>query len=238
MKICLLYSKEASPISVKRGFLRGVFSYVAHGDALFVEKELPLTQAEVLVISAGNLQREIVRPICQEAARMRARGVFIDSKISPDESFVASLAENGLSAFAPFAANFPKNALPVIEAAVSGGSLAEYFEEISSSFPHFAVSIRLSAIELGLPCEKGSDVSLSPQALRRLLSRFEPDVFFSPKLCFKYFMYEPSPESVHLVLFDDAETITQKLRLAKKHGASHAFLVWDEVSDIFDEIFF
>lgn len=221
-----------------RGFSRGTLSHIADGDTLRVKRTLPFDTADTLVISATRLNRNIVPHICAEADRMHAHGVFIDSEFSPDEEVVASFSERGFSVFAPFTERFPKNAIPVIEASVSGGSLEEYFDAIRSRFPRFAVSIRLSAIELPLPAEKGSDAPLSPQELRRLLSRFDPDVFFSPHLCFKYFIYEPSQTRANLVLFDDAETISHKLRLAKKHGASHAFLIWDDVCDIFDKIFF
>lgn len=238
MKICLLTSQNDRTLPQMRGFLRGMLSHIADGDTLRVRKNLPHDTADILVVSAMTSHPEIALPLCREASRMRARGVFLDSKNPPDAEFSASLANHGLTLFTPFSGSLPKDVIPVIEASVSGGSLAEYFEEISSRTPRFAVSVSPSSYEFSLPCESGSDLPLSPQSLSRLLLRFNPDVFFSPQLYFKYFMYEPSPGRVNLVLFDDAETISHKLRLAKKHGASHAFLVWEEVADIFDEIFF
>lgn len=238
MKICLLTSQNDRTLPQSRGFLRGMLSHIADGDTLRARKTLPYDTADILVVSAVNSRPEIARPLRREAARMRARGVFLDSSTPPDAEFSASLTEHGLAVFAPFSEILPKDVTPVIEASVSGGSLAEYFEKISSRVSRFAVSVSPSSYEFSLPYERGSDLPLSSQSLSRILSRFNPDVFFSPQLYFKYFMYEPSPDRVNLVLFDDAETISHKLRLAKKHGASHAFLLWDEVADIFDEIFF
>lgn len=230
MKICLLYSGKNVPTSKKRGFLCGLLSYVVRGDALYTTKALPFESADILAISADEISPSIAQAIYNEAVRRNAQGLFLDTA-SP---FLCD-AFGHLSVFAPQKNISVSRATPVIETTLTGGSLSEHIRNVSSQF---AVSIRRTVQEFSLPAENAFGNSLSFHDLRRLISLYSPDIFFSPELYRKYFMYETSSDKVNLVLYDDAETISHKLRLAKKHGASHAFLVWDEVSDIFDEIFF
>ncbi len=230
MKICLLYSEKAAPTVKRRGFLCGLLSYIARENALYTAKNLPFETADILAISADMVSFSVGSAIYEEARRRNAHGVFLDtSSPIPCDAF------GTLSVFVPQRKGLPSRVIPVIETSLTGGSLHEHIENTP---PHFAVSIRRTAQEFTLPAENAFGRALSEIELRRLLSGYSPDVFFSPELYRKYFMYEPERGSVRLVLFDDAETIAHKLRLAKKHGASHAFLVLDEISDIFDEIFF
>lgn len=230
MKICLLYSSKNAPILKRRGFLCGLLSYVVRENALYAERNLPFETADILALSADMVSAEVGKAVCEEARRHNAHGVFLDTAFPfPSDAF------GSLSVFAPQRKNLPGNIIPVMETSLTGGSLTEH---IGSAPSHFAVSVRRTAEEFTLPASNAFGSDLSTLELRRLITRDSPDIFFSPELYRKYFMYEPSPDKVNLVLFDDAETISNKLRLAKKHGASHAFLVWDEVSDIFDDIFF
>ena len=230
MKICLLYSGRDVPATKKRGFLCGLLSYVVRGDSLYTAKKLPFETADILAISADDISLTVAHAIYNEAKSRNAHGVFLDTfSHFPREAF------GTLAVFAP-SKNGPTNrTIPVIETALTGGSLTEH---IGNAPSQFAVSIRRTAQGFSLPAENAFGSTLSFSDLRSLISRYSPDVFFSPELYRKYFIYEDSQRKVNLVLFDDAETISHKLRLAKKHGASHAFLVWNEVSDIFDEIFF
>ncbi len=238
MKICLLYSKEDFPIPQRRGFLRGVFSYVARGDSLFAEKQVPLQQADVLVISAKNLSEAASAAICNEAKKSVCRAIFIDSENPLDADILNRLSEGGFEVFSPYSKKLPGGTIPVIETEISGGSLSEYLESARVAFPRFSVSVRRSAFEIALPADGKTQRELSQKALRLLISSFEPDIFFSPQLMCKYFLINRDRDSVRLILFDDAETVSGKLRLAKKHGASHAFLVYREIADIFDDISF
>ncbi len=228
MKICLLYSKEDFSIPQKCGFLRGVF----------LERNLPFGQADVLVISERIATAEASPAICDEAKKMGSRGIFIDSEKAPEKELILSLSKIGLDVFMPFSKALCNGAIPVIETVVSGGSLTEYLDSAGATFPRFAVSVRRAAYELALPMGGQNTNELTQRELRSLISLHEPDIFFSPQLMCKYFLMNTEKEAVSLVLFDDAETISGKLRLAKKHGASHAFLVCNEISDIFDKIVF
>lgn len=211
-----------------RGFLRGVFA----------TKDLISNQADILVISEMDALAEAADAISHKTKQMSCHGIFIDSERPPEEEFVTFLLQSRFTVFMPFSKVFFGGVIPVIEAEVSGGSLSEYLESARSAFPHFSVSIRRSAYEIALPADEKPPRELSQKELRFLISSYEPDIFFSPQLMCKYFLINTEGDFVRLILFDDSETISGKLRLAKKHGVSHAFLVYREIADIFDNISF
>ena len=64
----------------------------------------------------------------------------------------------------------------------------------------------------------------------------QPAVFFSKDLFARYFTYTKNGES-HFILFDDADTLRQKLRLGRQLGVAAAFFQWPEVCDIADSLF-
>ena len=51
----------------------------------------------------------------------------------------------------------------------------------------------------------------------------------------KYFTYSAG-NSTHFVLFDDAETLRQKVKLAQNLGIQTAFLMFPEVVDLLPEL--
>ena len=68
------------------------------------------------------------------------------------------------------------------------------------------------------------------------MERAAPAVFFSPGLCARYFTYCRNCET-HFVLFDDAGTLAQKVKVGSSLGFSAAFFMWPEVRDIAGELF-
>ena len=69
-----------------------------------------------------------------------------------------------------------------------------------------------------------------------LLDRESPSVFFSQDLCARYFTYARDGET-HFVLFDDADTLSQKLRTGGNMGFAAAFLMYPEVQDLLPKLF-
>ena len=61
-------------------------------------------------------------------------------------------------------------------------------------------------------------------------------MFFSQELCARYFTYTRNRE-IHFVLFDDADTMTQKMNTAAGMGFSTAFLMYPEVRDLLPKLF-
>ena len=72
--------------------------------------------------------------------------------------------------------------------------------------------------------------------LQDLLDRESPSVFFSQDLCARYFTYARDGET-HFVLFDDADTLSQKLRTGGNMGFAAAFLMYPEVQDLLPKLF-
>ena len=63
-----------------------------------------------------------------------------------------------------------------------------------------------------------------------------PAVFFSRDLCARYFTCTRSGQA-QFILFDDAGTLRQKLRLGQQLGVAAAFFQWPEISNIAPELF-
>lgn len=63
------------------------------------------------------------------------------------------------------------------------------------------------------------------------MERESPAVFFSQELCARYFTYSRGGDT-HFVLFDDADTLNQKLKVGASLGFSAAFLMWPEIRDL------
>ena len=81
-----------------------------------------------------------------------------------------------------------------------------------------------------------NEKSLAQAALDALIREHQPAVFFSKDLFARYFTYTKNGES-HFILFDDADTLRQKLRLGRQLGVAAAFFQWPEVCDIADSLF-
>ena len=81
-----------------------------------------------------------------------------------------------------------------------------------------------------------NEKSLAQAALDALIREHQPAVFFSKDLFARYFTYAKNGES-HFILFDDADTLRQKLRLGRQLGVAAAFFQWPEACDIADSLF-
>ena len=97
-----------------------------------------------------------------------------------------------------------------------------------------------SACRRPLPDGTGQAVwpwmSSGGRELQDLLDRESPSVFFSQDLCARYFTYARDGET-HFVLFDDADTLSQKLRTGGNMGFAAAFLMYPEVQDLLPKLF-
>lgn len=123
--------------------------------------------------------------------------------------------------------------------AVSGGSFSQYLQEAAAQAGgagSLALDVQRLRMDFRLPARSGEGEPLTGEALAALMERESPSVFFSQDLCARYFTYSRDGEA-HFVLFDDADTLNQKLRLGAGMGFSAAFLMWPEVRDIAPRLF-
>ena len=237
MDIYMLYTPDEANVAKRRNFLSGTLSYIAQGSSLFSAKLPPSHTCDVMVISADEALPTVAPAIYDEARRRSCRRIFLDTAGFENENFhelCASLLRRGLAVFSPYTAPCPHGVIPVVDVAVTGGHLSELLEKASRTFPEFAVSVSPMFCTTPLPAKSASFRPLSRREVYSILNREESFAHFSPQMLCKYFLQNPDGDNVSLILFDDKETLSSKIRLAKKHGASHAFFVHSEISeDIF-----
>lgn len=126
----------------------------------------------------------------------------------------------------------------LIGTAVSGGSLRELLEDAVRLYgaKRITLDVQRLAMDFPLPCPSGEGRILTRRELATLRARSSAPVYFSRELCARYFTYCAGPEA-RLVLFDDARTLREKLRLARSLGIEDAFFMYPEIEDILEEIY-
>ncbi len=125
-------------------------------------------------------------------------------------------------------------AVPLIGTAISGGNFTQRLQEAAAArggAGRLALDVERLRMDFCLPARSGQGTPLTGSALQELMDRTAPSVFFSPDLCARYFTYSQDGQT-HFVLFDDADTLVQKLRTGTSMGFSAAFLMWPEVRDV------
>ena len=123
-------------------------------------------------------------------------------------------------------------------AAVSGGGFADHLRESARRFGSGKLALDMECLRMDfrLPALSGMGEPLTAQGLESLLAQESPAVFFSQELCARYFTYLREGES-HFVLFDDADTLRQKLRTGTALGYTAAFFVWPEIRSLAAALF-
>ena len=130
-------------------------------------------------------------------------------------------------------------AVSLVCTALSGGSFVQYLQETAAARGGpgtLALDVQRLRMDFPLPARSGEGSPLSQQEFQALMDRESPAVFFSQDLCARYFTYTRDGET-HFVLFDDADTLQQKLRAGSAMGFSAAFLMYPEVRDLLPRLF-
>lgn len=223
----------------------GLLSYYARGNTLMCEKLSPEVTGDVLVISSDGADIHITPSIYDECRRRSCRSVFLDAN---EENLAcagtlgeisSSLSRRGISVFCPlaFSESCP-DATPVAECAVSGDELSEYLAYLLRTHRRLALSVSRRCAEFSMPILSSSGRELSERELRNLRDRYNALCFYSPQLVSNYFIYSSNPDSAGFVLYDDARTVSEKLRLARRLGVENVFIAYREIADIFEDILF
>lgn len=125
----------------------------------------------------------------------------------------------------------------IIGTAISGGSFSERLREAVQRWGggnRLALDVERLRMDFPLPCPAGMGTPLSQKELEALLEDASP--FFSQELCARYFSYSRNGQG-RFVLFDDPDTLRQKLRIGTALGIPAAFFTWPEVEDLAGELF-
>ena len=185
--------------------------------------------------------------IQRECGRRGYGGVVLDFEATPRPDLLAlagsldralSGTRRALYVPEPYA-RAAGSASVLICTAISGGSFEQYLRESAGRMGgpgRIALDAQRLRMDFRLPARTGTGDLLTQDQLRKLLEQESPSVFFSRDLCARYFTYLREDEA-HFVLFDDADTLRQKLRTASALGVPAAFFLWPEVADIASALF-
>ena len=189
----------------------------------------------------------LCQAVLRECGRRGYQGVLLDFESAPQKDRTAfiqqlegCLTAHRLPLYLPEHYTPPQaKAVPLICTALSGGNFKQRLREAADQWGgagRLALDVQRLRMDFRLPAPTGEGEPLSREHFETLFQRESPSVFFSPDLCARYFTYSQNGET-HFVLFDDAETLRQKLRIGSSMGFSAAFFMWPEVADIADALF-
>lgn len=175
----------------------------------------------------------------RECRRRSYAGVVLDFEAppTPKRRQFAEMLAGKTTLYVPERYRTP-GAVVLIGTAVSGGNFRQRLQEAAEQFGagHMALDVERLRMDFTLPARNGTGVPLTGAELKALMDRERPAVFFSRDLCARYFTYLKGRE-IHFVLFDDAETLLEKLRFGRQLGCQAAFLLYPEVSDLLPKLF-
>lgn len=184
---------------------------------------------------------QLAAAILRECAQRSYSGVVADFELPPTKdrmSLLRALARRcgrNFQLLVPEGFSVPGAAV-LINTAVSGGNLSQYLQENIQRYPGAALDLQRLMMDFTLPAPTGEGKPLSTEELTALRKRLGPSVFFSPELCARYFTYMQGGQA-HFVLYDDAETMQQKMKLAEAMGYRTALIMYPEVSDLIGQLF-
>lgn len=241
--LILAAAPEEESAAAERGVVAHMSYRVEAGPRLMrLSSRLP-GQGGLLYFGIETLQGANFNFFCQQCVRECAarqyRGVVADlpeRNDKPLHRLVRQLDEalhsRGLVLYVPerFQSGAP-NAKVLVSTALSGGSLRLRLQEAMRAYgPERVVPAAQRIMEdFTPPSRSGTGRRLSPEELRELQNQKRPNVFWSPELCARYFTYFTPAGQAHFVLYDDAETLRAKFRLAGELGIGECMAAWAEL---------
>ena len=190
---------------------------------------------------AGTIPRVdmLCHAVAAECVKHGYHGVLADLEPHPHSdrlpflsSLSACLNAKGMTLYCPRL--FPaEGAVLLVGTGLSGGSLRALLEESVCRYgaQRLALDLERVMMDFSLPCPTGCGTPLTHEELFALREKHPASVYFSRELMAKYFTYS-TESGTHFVLFDDAETLKQKVRLAQSLNIQTAFLMYPEIIDL------
>lgn len=189
----------------------------------------------------------LAEAVLRECARRGYGGVVLDFDEPPQEDrrrFVALLGQQCAKSrkffcLPPSYAGAVERPTVILNTAISGGSFETHIREELARYGggrNVVFDLQRLRMDFRLPARSGQGEPLTQAALDALIRERQPAVFFSKDLFARYFTYTKDGEA-HFILFDDADTLRQKLRLGRQLGVAAALFQWPEVCDIADSLF-
>ncbi|SFQ06222.1 hypothetical protein SAMN05216343_12230 [Oscillibacter sp. PC13] len=232
------------------------FAHVAYrigSESTLLRQSLLLqTHGGLLSVSDGEMppvldSEKLCAAVLRECNRRGYSGVLLDFEAPPTrdrsvfvERLEAALSASKRSLYIPESyGRAASGAVPLICTAISGGNFMQRLQEAAAArggAGRLALDVQRLRMDFLLPARTGEGRPLTEAEFYQLMEREQPSVFFSQDLCARYFTYTRENQT-HFVLFDDAETLLQKLRTGSGMGFSAAFLMYPEVKDILPKLF-
>lgn len=239
-----------APLAAAMPFSLGYMGYRITAGRLMRDAGLNMRGGMPIICDAGLSEDrfDIQRFGGDTAAEMELRGsIGLVADFTKDTDLIRSIAAELMKAavrcnvplFVPeYLAETVPEACVIVPSTVTEGSLHNVLEAAAERHGkgHVALEIIPMRMDYTLPTEKNEGRRLTAEDVEKLIHDLEPMPFFSSELCAKYFTYIASDRKAHFVLYDDASTIVQKLRVAESCGVHAAFLLYAEVSEMLGEI--
>lgn len=197
---------------------------------------LSLSDLEAPPITAPD---RLASAVVRECYRRGYAGVLADFECAPTQDrrqflslLVEMLRKNQRALYVP--QNYRTlGAITLLTTAISGGNFQTYLEENARQGP-VALDLQRLRMDFPLPAPSGEGVPLSADAFSAMAQG--QSIFYSPALCARYFTCSRGGEH-HFVLFDDADTLRQKIQSGNKLGIRTAFLMYPETADLLPALF-
>ncbi len=180
---------------------------------------------------------KLAQAVVWECRRKKYRGTVLDFEAAPTSDrlrfakAVAALSyASGLSLYVPENCAVPSS-IPLINTAVSGGSLSDRLQHSIGRGGAAALDVQRLCMDFSLPAPSGMGRPFRPEQLIAMLHQWNPPVYFSQDLCAKYFTFTNCGQT-HLILYDDQDTLRQKLQTGSSLGFRAAFLMYPEIADL------
>ncbi len=242
----IIYRAAEATGAERLPLLRGRLSYIAEGSRLLAEKLPDGALGDMMIVASENGDEHIAAAIYDEYRRRKYSSVFLDIDGHPSaeaqvmlDNVAEALVRRVGRVFIPeIFSEYCTCATPVATCAVTGGIITEYLERIVGAHRRLAVSIPRISADFSMPSDCARGHELTRAEVLQIKNRYDCDVYYSPQMMTNYFTYSPARGECRFVLFDDARSISEKIKLAKSFGISDIFLSWREISDIADDIIF
>ena len=234
-------------INLPSDFFPAHMVYRVRGSRLFFASGAVNIRGGVMVIgtaayTGGGPVEGLLDDIAHEIRKRDFEGVVLDN--GGDASPIhTTLAARIVSALRPFPVYLPahlatavEGCVALVQTALSGGSLERHLASAIARYGERYVAVECDRLRMDftLPSKSGIGDSIGSQRLEELLA-VNKRSFFSGDLHVNYFTYRDEPTR-HMVLFDDGESMRQKLALAERMGVSRAFMYYPSTYDIITEL--
>ena len=210
---------------------------------LIKQAVLSPVSAELMGISDAAMTRlpedirRLAGDIFYEMKSRNYKGVLLDFEGSGESMmrFASrlshALADRGVRHFLPgrFFSAAP-SAVLLLQTAVSGGSFSGMCAEMERRYGAGRVAYELEPArqDFTLPSMGAPGKKLTPEALRRMISDRAYSVFYSRELACRYFTYRDEEGKTHFVIYDDRDTVAEKMRLIGERGDFEVFILFSD----------